>query len=290
MESALPDLGPRAIGIVIKKEFLDNVRNRWILALSGTFVALTLLVSYFGATQTGGGAGLQGFTETVVGMVSIVVILVPILGLMVSYGAVVGEKEGGSLQLLLSMPITRRQVLLGKFLGLGAVITTAVLSGLGLAGLVILVSVGTEGWESFLLFLGGTILFALVFVSLGTLLSTGAKRRSLAVGLAVLLWFVIALIYELVVSGIYVALGGTLIFLPGQGPLTFPDWFFVAGMVNPAQAYGYFASRVFDFTAGFGFEYVVPDFVNIATTTASMVAWIVVPFLVAMILFQRQDL
>ena len=90
------DAASRAVWALTKKEFLDNVRNKWILALSAVFVLLILVVSYFGATQTGGSAGFQGLSDTVQGMVLIENILLPMLGLMISFRAVVGEKERGS--------------------------------------------------------------------------------------------------------------------------------------------------------------------------------------------------
>ena len=69
-----PTAGPRrgldlrVVWALLKKEFLDNVRNRWIIALSAIFIVLTLVVSYFGAAQAGGGTGFRGLVETVVGM------------------------------------------------------------------------------------------------------------------------------------------------------------------------------------------------------------------------------
>lgn len=288
-EASAKNGGARAIGVVLGKEFVDNVRNRWILGLSLIFVALTLIVSYFGAAS-GGGVGFQGFNETLVGMLSIVSILVPILALMVSYASVVGEKEGGSIQLLLSTPVTRRQALLGKFLGLSAVIITSIVAGLGIAGIVIMAAVGTEDWPKFLAFVGGTILFALVFVSLGFLLSTTAKRRSVAVGLALLIWFAFSIIWSLIMTGLLAATGQELFLVPSPEPILYPDWFYIGGLVNPAQAFGYFAALLFDITGGFGFFYVIPDFVTLATTSVSMVLWTVVPLVVALWIFQRQDL
>ncbi len=279
----------RSVWVVVKKEFLDNVRNRWILALSAIFIVFALVMSYFGATQTGGGTGFQDLFETTLGMLSISIFLVPILGLMLSYGALVGERERGSIQLLLSMPVTRLETIAGKFMGLAAVITTSILTGLGIAGLVIMSSVGTEGWREFLIFLGGTMLLALSFLSIGLLLSTFSKRRSTAVGLAVFLWFAMAVIFDLVLTGVHVALGGSFSLLPGQA-ITFPDWFYVAGMANPVDAFSFFATRVFGITGVFGYSYVMPSFVTVTTTAVSMLLWAVIPLVITAWHFRRQDL
>ena len=273
----------------MKKEYLDNVRNRWIIALSAIFIVLTLVVSYFGAAQAGGGTGFQGLMETVVGMTAIAQILVPILALMISYAAVVGEKERGSILLLLSMPITRTETILGKFLGLGAVLLTAVLSGLGIGGAIIMAFAGTEGWENFLVFLLGAIIFALAFLSIGLLLSSLTKRRGIAMGLAVFVWFFLALLFDLILGGILVATGGSFIPTPGE-PVTLPDWFFAAALFNPVEAFSSFAALAFDITEPFGFVLELPDFVTLGTTSLSIVLWALIPLGLAFWRFRGQDL
>jgi len=54
---------------------------------------------------------------------------VPMLGLAISYAAIAGERDSGSIKLLLSLPNSRRDVILGKFIGRCAVLTIAILSG-----------------------------------------------------------------------------------------------------------------------------------------------------------------
>ncbi len=276
----------RAVWTLTKKEFLDNVRNKWILALSAVFVLLILVVSYFGATLTGGSAGFQGLSDTVVGMATIEFILVPILGLMLSYAAIVGEKERGSILLLMSMPITRLETILGKFLGLGAVMLAAILSGLGIGGGVIMVFAGTEGWESFLVFLLGSVVFALAFLSVGLLLSSLAKRRGTAMGLAVFLWFFFAFIFNLVLTGVLVATGGS---FPQPGA-TLPDWFTAASIANPVNAFNFFVLRAFGITEAFGVASMIPAFVTVGTTALSLVAWVLVPLGLSIWRFRGQDL
>ncbi len=277
-------LDARAVWALLKKEFLDNVRNRWVLALSAIFLVLTVVVSYLGATQTGGGAGFQDLSDTVIGMTTIATILVPILGLMISSAAVVGEKERGSMLLLMSMPITRLETILGKFLGLGAVMMTAILAGLGIGGVVVMAFVGTEGWESFLVFLLGAIVFALAFLSVGLLLSTVAKRRRTALGLAVFFWFFFVFIFDLALLGVLVATGGSFI------PQELPDWFYAVGIANPVDAFQSFAALAFGISSAFGVPLRLPDFVTVGTTGLSLALWASVPVVLAFWRFRGQDL
>jgi len=285
-QTTLPS--PRTIWVVAKKEFMDNVRSKWILAISAVFVVLTLVTSYFGAAQTQGRTGFQGLQSTVTGTVSIANLLVPILALMLGYAAIAGEREQGSMLLLLSMPITRLEAVLGKFCGLGAVLLVAILAGLGISGGVIAAIAGAEGGISYLAFIGGTILYALAFLGLALLISTVAKRRSTAIGLAVLSWFAVAVIFDTILFGIFVATGGSFDFQTGR--IDFPDWMFAAQIANPADAFGYFAFTVFGIESSFGFRVGLPEFVTPGVTALSLFAWTAVPLLLALWRFQRQDL
>ncbi len=280
--------GLRSLWIVMAKEFLDNVRNRWIVAISAIFIILTLAVSYFGAAQTQSTTGFQGLPETVTIMLGVEGPLVPILGLMLGYGAVVGEKEQGSIQLLLSMPVTRVEAILGKFLGLGAVMMIAVVSGLGVGGFVIVAFAGAEGWQNYIIFILGSMLFAMTFLSVGLLLSTVAKGRSTAVGLAVFIWFLFAVIFDLTLLGMYIATGGSFSLLPGEFEL--PEWFFIASMASPIDAFGMFTMRVFDLRGGFGYIYELPSFVTMSTTALSLILWTSIPLAVSVWRFQKHDL
>ncbi len=278
----------RVVGVLLKKEFLDNVRNRWIIALSAIFIVLTLVVSYLGAATTGGGVGFRGLSDTVAGMAATATILVPILGLMLSYAAIVGEKERGSILLLLSMPVTRLETLLGKFLGLGSVMLVAVLSGLGVGGAVIMAFAGTEGWENFLVFLLGSVVFSLVFVSVGLLLSSLTRRRGTAMGIAVFLWFLFAFIYDSILAGIFLATGGVI--LPPPMETTYPNWYWAGSLANPVDAFGLFGIRAFGLTTVFGFPITPPAFVTVELTAVSMLVWAVIPLGLAFWRFRRADL
>ncbi len=280
---------PRSVWAVVGKEFLDNVRNRWIIAITAIFIILTLVISYFGAAMTESRTGFQGLADTVAGMLSLEALLVPILGLMLGYGAVVREKEQGSIQLLLSMPITRLETILGKFLGLAAVMLAAILLGLGVAGGIIMAFIGTEGWQDYVVFILGSMIFALAFLSVGLFLSTIAKRRSTAMGLAVFFWFLFVMIFDTILFVVWVATGGSLADIL-SGIYSFPDWYFTAGISNPYAAFGYFAMRAFDITVLFGFAIELPAYVSVGTATLSMALWAVVPLGLSIWRFQRQDL
>ena len=282
----LPDL--RQVRTIALKEFMDNVRGKWILVLSALFVLLALVVSAYGGVETGQGAGIRGFRATSLGIMGLVSSFVPILGLMASYATIAGEREQGSLQLLLTMPVTRAEVLVGKLLGLGTVLAVAILVGLGSAGVVIAASAGTEGWGAYLALVGATLLLAFAFVSLGILFSSFASKRSTAIALAVFLWFFFTIIWSLLVLGLAAAAGIT--FNLQGGAFSMPGWLWALDLVNPAEEVGALTSAAFGITEFMGFGFVYPAWATPLSMAGALALWVALPHLLAQLRLRRLDL
>lgn len=109
----------RQIGIIAGKEFWDRIRNRWVLAVAIVFTVFALVIAYFGAAQQGA-VGFRSIDLTIASLVSLVIYLIPLIALILGFDAIVGERERGSLDLLLTLPITRKELILGKYAGLAA--------------------------------------------------------------------------------------------------------------------------------------------------------------------------
>ena len=284
----MPDL--KQVRAVAEKEFMDNVRGKWVLTLSLIFIILSLVVSYFGATQSGGAAGLQGFRATGAGLTGLAGTLVPILALMLTYATIAGERESGALQLLLTMPVTRLEVVLGKLAGLSAVMGVSIFAGLGTAGIIIAALAGTEGWAAYLGLIFGTLLFAISFAAVGLFFSTLVAKRSTALGLAVFLWFFFTIIYQLVMFGL-AALGGVALdFTPGGGPIVFPGWWWATDLANPGESMSLFASRTLEFADVGGIQFAYPDWATAGLAVVVMLVWAIVPTVLAILRVRKQDL
>lgn len=270
---------------IAKKEILDNVRNKWIIILTIIFVSLTLVVSYFGSIFS---QGWQDFGATISGMMSLVQFLIPIIGLMLGYAAIIGEIEKGSMSSLISLPINRLEILLGKFLGLGGVLSFTTFIGFGVAGIVIAANVSNVNYVDYLAFIGSTILLGLVFVSLALFFSTLFKKRSTAMGGAILLWFLFNMILPLVFVGIMIAS----ISLENIASVGFPDWYYVLELFNPLSVYSALVSLnvgpVSTMQGAFSMSY--PSFYSSGLMILILFIWIVSFLLLAFWRFDRRDI
>jgi Cu-processing system permease protein len=214
------------IRVIAGKEFHDRIRNRWVLAVSLVFAAFTLAISYFGAAAQGA-VGFQGIEPLIASLVSLAIYLLPLIALLLGFDALVGERERGTLNLLLSYPINRVELLLGKYVGLAAALTCATLAGFGLAGVVIVVRAPVADWYQYAGFVISAVLLGWVFLSLAVSASAFCASRTSASGVAIALWFFFVLVYDLLLLGALVLTGGAAL-----GPL-FP----LLLMLNPADVF-----------------------------------------------------
>ncbi len=197
----------KQIQTLAAKEFRDRIRNRWVLAVALVFTVFSLVITYFGGAQQGQ-IGLRSIEFTIASLVSLVIYLIPLISLLLGFDAVVGERERGSLDLLLALPITRLEVLLGKYFGLAAALTLSTLVGFGLVALLLFQQFSWPGLYHYLGFMISSVLLGLAFLSLAVLVSVLVRERTKASGLAIALWFFFVLVFDLLLLGGLVATGG----------------------------------------------------------------------------------
>ncbi len=254
------------------REFQDRMRNRWVLAVVSIFTAFALAIAYFGAAQQGA-LGLRSVEVTIASLVSLVIYLVPLIALMLGYDAIVGEREKGSLALLLSMPITRFELLLGKYVGLGAALVASTLIGFGVVGVLLGAKFGVGAFVHYGAFMASAVALGMAFLSISMLISVIAGSRVSASGMAIVAWFGFVLVYDLLLLALLVALQGRL-----NGDVV-PALL----MLNPADAFRMLNLLGFaDVGRLYGLAAVVPKpLANPSIQGAAMLLWIVFPLGIA---------
>ncbi len=279
-------INPKTIYSIAKKEFIDNVKSKWIIALTAIFIILTLATSYL----AGGGSSstLGGMEQTAIMLISITSILIPIIAIMLGYATISGECESGSLAIVLSYPVRRSEVLIGKILGLGFVIVISAILGFGLSGAVIAATAGAESWVAYLGFIGHTIIIGVLYLSVSLCLSTIAKRRvtSLAGGVVLFFW---GMIYGTIVFGAYIAAGGDISELM-SGTVAFPDWLWASVVFSPMDMSQMAVMFTFGISSVFGFNMETPSFMNLGTLLIAQAVWIIIPLILAFYFFHKRDI
>jgi Cu-processing system permease protein len=197
----------RQIITIAQKEFRERMRNRWVLAVAVIFTVFALVIAYFGAAQQGA-VGFKSIDLTIASLVSLAIYLVPLIALILGYDAIVGERERGSLDLLLSMPLTRLELLLGKYFGLSAALAFSTLAGFGLVGVILSYQLDMQSLFHYAGFMFSALLMGMAFLSLAMLISVMAGNKVVASGVAIGMWFLYVLVYDLILLGLLVLTEG----------------------------------------------------------------------------------
>ncbi|MBN2414250.1 ABC transporter permease subunit [bacterium] len=130
----------------------------------------------------------------------IVSVVISLLAILFSFNSISGEKESGTLKLMLSNVVPRHVVLIAKLIGNYVVLFIPFLLSL-LTGILILVFSGSafifsgDSLVYFLLILLASMLLIAVFFNLGLLVSALTHRSSTAIVILLLLWVMSALAY-----------------------------------------------------------------------------------------------
>ena len=157
----------RSVFATAGTEFRIALRNRWVVIAVLLMVVFSLVLAAAGAAPTGD-VGVDRLSVIVASLTSLAIYLVPLLALLIGFDAVAGEVERGTLPLLLTYPVSRLQILMGKFLAHLVILALAVVLGYGAAGVAAILTdtragegipaLVRLGWSSILL--GATFLGA----------------------------------------------------------------------------------------------------------------------------------
>lgn len=272
-----------SIWIIARKELSDSLRNRWLLAVSLIFAALAIGIAWFGAAAAGS-VGYASTPSTMASLASLGLFLIPLIALLRAYDAIVGEDENGTLLLLLTYPVSRTQLLLGKFFGHGLTLALATLLGFGAATVAIMIFVDelpvVALLEAMARFMLSSVLLGWVFIALAFLANVRVSEKSVASGIALGIWFFFVLIFDLVLLGVLVATQGT--FQAKSLP-----WLL---LLNPADIYRLLNVLAFDGGSQLGGVLSLGKDLPFGSTGLwlALIAWATLPTALAVWLFNRR--
>jgi Cu-processing system permease protein len=275
----------RNILIVARKEIQEGLRNRWVLATTLLLAALALTLTFLGSAPTGN-VGVRALDVVIVSLSSLTIFLLPLIALLLSHDAIVGEMERGTMLLLLSYPVGRWQVLLGKFVGHLAILAFATLVGYGAAAAALAatgVAIDAESWSAFASMVGSSILLGAAFIAVGYLVSALVRQRGTAAGVAIGIWLVFVLIYDMALLGLLVV---------DQGQTVSGVLLNALLLLNPTDAYRMFnltgSANVSAFSGMAGVAQTAT--LSPALLLAALAVWALIPLGLAALAFSRREL
>lgn len=261
------------------RELREAVRSRWFLLYTLAFTLLGVGVAYASGS---GGAGASGFGRTTAGLVNLVLLVVPLMGLTAGAGSIASDRERGMLAYLLAQPVSRAEVLIGKYLGLAGALAACICLGLGLCAAALALR-GSAASPAGLIWLASlSLALALGMLSVGMLISAAARKTSIATGTAVFAWLLLVFVSDLGLMAGIMALRPRI------------ETLFMISLINPLQVFKMWSLHAVDATLdvlGPAGLYATEEFGPRLGLLfgASLAAWILAPLLLAGALFARRS-
>ena len=263
-----------------RREFRDAVSSRWFLLYTIAFTALAVAISFMSLAGSGS-HGFAGFGRTTAGLLNLIMLVVPLMALNAGAGSIAGERERGTLLYLLAQPVSRVELLLGKYIGLAIALCCSMCVGFGLSAGVLAWRAGGVGINAFVMLVVFSCGLALAMLSVGMLLSVVSRRSGVATGLGLFAWLILVFLSDL---GL---MAGTILFKLRVQEV------FAIGVMNPLQAFK--MAVIVNMNASL--DVLGPVGMYASHTFGSSLPWIlalvlggwtVIPMCIALILFSKR--
>lgn len=273
--------------VLARDDLADAARSKllWGAAVLLLVVAVPGYLSIANDLLDQPAQGVRFFPEALVNYVAPV-------ALVVAHRAVVGERESGRLRVLFGHPITRLDVVVGKFLGRTALMTGVLsVTCLGL-GVATLLQYGTLPLLPFLAISGFVLFYGAVWtgVVVGISAASTTRLQAITAGLGLFMAFGPFQIWEKLVLPLFALLFTGSTSLSGIDPLrpgSWPTWYQYVLRLNPMAN---FVQSRYGVAALVNPEQGIGDPVLFLFGIAVLVVWAAIPIVVGFSRFEAADL
>jgi ABC-2 type transport system permease protein len=189
------------VKVIAQKEFADHLKSPVFLSFTATFTLVVLAWSYVKGTEVeyilnvlGSPDLMRGFE----GVAEVVGRFVPIIGIVLGFDAIVREIRSSSMNVLLTHPVFRDNIIFGKILGSGLCILLVLFFSINLAtGAMLMVSgipVTMQQITRIEIFVILTFFYSLIFLAISIMISTIAKKSNNSLLFNLIFWLVITVL------------------------------------------------------------------------------------------------
>jgi ABC-2 type transport system permease protein len=199
---------------IARKEFADAVTSKRLWLIAGIFLLFSIASTY--STSFGFRIGARQTTRPMVQIASSIAsataYMAPLLGIALAFDAISGERERGTLRILLSRPIYREDVINGKIMSalavIGLTITISSLAAVSVSILLHNISVTVDDVSRIGLFILFSVIFSFAYYALSLFVSTFSSKSSHSLVISIGIWIFFAFILSIMSSFIATAILG----------------------------------------------------------------------------------
>ncbi|MDX9905113.1 MAG: ABC transporter permease subunit [Bacteroidales bacterium] len=256
---------------VFKYSFFDLVRSRWIYSYLLFFLLVTTGLVWSGSD----------LSRAMISLMNILLILCPLIGTL--FGALYYYNSREFIDLLLALPLPRRAIFLGKYLGLAVSLSASFVLGTGLP--MILFGVFSSGLlMNFLTLLATGIFLTFIFTAIAFLVALKSENPIRGFGMAIFIWLFLSVIYD----------GILLVVLMYFESYPLDRFALIASLFNPVDLSRILIMLQLDISALMGytgavFRKFLGTTTGIAIAYSALIVWVLVPVSLFLRLAKTKD-
>ncbi|QCR22480.1 ABC transporter permease subunit [Pontibacter sp. SGAir0037] len=252
---------------IIKYVFYDIIRNKVVVAYTMFLLLLSVGLFHLGGSPD----------KAILSLLNLVLLTVPLISIVFATMHFYNSYE--FMELLVAQPVNRKKIFLSEYLGVACSLAGAFILGVGVP--VLLFGASLTG---FYLLLTG-VFMTFIFVAMAFLATVISRDKAKGIGIALLLWFYFALIYDGIVL--------LVLYTFTDYPLEHATLALTA--LNPIDLGRIIVLLNLDVSALMGYtgalyKSILGSMWGIGLAFTLLLVWVLVPLLISKRVFQKRDI
>jgi ABC-2 type transport system permease protein len=224
-------LGP--LGTMAWLDLRETLRARWFQLYVLGFTSLMGLFFVFGLAESQV-MGFTGLGRLLLTFIQVTLVVLPIFVLVTTARTLVGDREAGVFEYVLTLPVSLAAYYWGRLLGRTAAIALPLVLALGAGAGVERLRGGEVPWAVVIYYAGLVLALTFCFLGLAMLISVVSRTQEMAIGLAFGAWLALEALIDALLIGLLVQERA-----PVEGVVA-------VALLNPLQAFRTAAIALFD--------------------------------------------
>ncbi|HDJ89854.1 MAG TPA: ABC transporter permease, partial [Thermoprotei archaeon] len=188
--------------IIARKEIIDVLKSKRFIVLISLFVIFYIAGLSFIFTLTGETIGRRPLIFLFSNLLNTLGFIAPLIGVVIGFDAISGEREKGTLKILLSQPIYRDDIVNGKILAFITVISLSILAatGISIGAFASFLNISMDDVFRILLIAVFAILLSIGYYSISLFFSIHFRKTTHSALASISLWITLTLILPILAS------------------------------------------------------------------------------------------
>ena len=197
MQSATP------VSLIARLEFAESMRSRWFHFYALVVIGLMVLLILTGVSESRV-LGFTGLSRLLVTYIQIAMAILPLFIVVTTARSMVGDREAGNLEYMLSFPAPLSGWYWGRFAARFVLIVLPVLAALAMAAVYGLVTGHAIPWKHILLYTGLVAALSICFLGLGFFISAVSRSTEVALGVSLIIWLTLVALLDLLLLSVLI--------------------------------------------------------------------------------------